>query len=127
MAPLGELTSLRSLTLHTPGVTGSGLGHLRGLTKLRELSLYGLRLHDDDLLQLEVLSGLRSLNLSVHGVTSEGVGRLQRARPQLLVGYSYTGRLVGDTMTPDYDGIILGTGHNAWCCRPTFRGPACGS
>ncbi len=92
LVALARLPGLRSLTLHTRKVTGAGLAHLHGLAELRHLSLHGLRIEDGDLMQLANLAHLRTLNLSVRGVTWDGVGRIQKALPQLSVGYSYAGR-----------------------------------
>ena len=91
LEPLGRLGELRALRLSTRKITGAGLAHLRGLTRLNDLSLAGPRMSDDELMQLAALKDLRSLSLDVRGATWDVVGRLQRALPRASIGKSYTG------------------------------------
>jgi hypothetical protein len=79
------------LVFETAKLTVAGLAHLRGLTRLRDLSLSGPRMSNDELMQLAALKDLRSLHLDVRGATWDVVGRLQRALPKASIGKSYTG------------------------------------
>ncbi len=101
LAYLQDLASLRELELHSAPITDdllahlesmknlegvslemrekigdAGLSHLRGLTKLRKLNLYGTQVSDEGLKLLGRLTNLEELNLSHTRVTDAGLAHL---------------------------------------------------
>lgn len=68
-----------------PQITDAGLKHLRGLTNLTELSLFGRPITDAGLTQLAGLKGLRQLELGSTKVTRQGVAQLRKAIPELEI------------------------------------------
>lgn len=78
---LGRMTQLRAIVLKKTGfepkrVTDDGLKHLRELTALRQLDLYGNSISDAGLEHLGRMAKLEELNLSLTQVTDAGLARL---------------------------------------------------
>jgi hypothetical protein len=74
---VGQLTELEDLDLSRTDVTDRGLAHLKMLTKLKRLSLDDTKITDRGLEQLEGLSNLRTLSLKHTSVTDAGLPRLK--------------------------------------------------
>ena len=64
----------------------AGLEHVKELTNLDDLSLWGTKVTDAGLVHLKGLTGLRLLNLWKTQVTGEGVRKLQEALPDCYIG-----------------------------------------
>ncbi len=62
-------------------VTGAGLKHIKGLTKLQRLELGDTDVTDTGLEHLTGLTNLQKLTLFGTKVTDEGVKKLQQALP----------------------------------------------
>jgi Leucine-rich repeat (LRR) protein len=64
IAPIGEITSLRSLSMQQTDVNDQNVHHLKGLTGLERVSFYGCRnLSDQGMAELAGLTRLRELDL----------------------------------------------------------------
>lgn len=75
MPYLARFSKLQSLDLDWPHrVTGSGLGHIRDLTKLEVLKLSGMPLKDSDLSHFSNLNRLRILEIGIVGEPDTGIG-----------------------------------------------------
>lgn len=74
---LKGLTNLRQLSLYDTNVTDAGLVHLKGLTKLRTLSLSDTKVTDAGLVHLKGLTKIENLDLSGTQVTDSGLMRLK--------------------------------------------------
>ncbi len=85
VAELRGLTKLRFLSLRGGDVTNRGVSYLKGLAGLRELDLTGTLLDDDGISQLRGLGNLRSLDLTYTRVSDRGVQELKRAMPSLTI------------------------------------------
>ncbi len=66
-------------------MTGAGLVHLQGLTRLSYLSLYGTQVSDAGLEHLNGLTNLANLHVEGTRVTDAGVEKLQRALPECRI------------------------------------------
>ena len=64
-------------------MTGAGLAHLKGLTKLSDLILIDTKITDAELVHLKGLTNLKYLNLRGTQVTDAGAKELQQALPNL--------------------------------------------
>ncbi len=88
---LERLAYLEELTFYCTNVTEVGLDHVKGLHKLRELTIVKLpsntRITDTALEHLGELRELRSLRLIRTGVTDDGVRELQQALPECKILY----------------------------------------
>jgi hypothetical protein len=84
------LAQVRALNLNGAGITDGGLAHLKALPRLEKLDLGNTAITDTGLEQLKGLRSLRTLFLG-RGmkVTNQGVAKLQKARPDLSIGYEY--------------------------------------
>jgi hypothetical protein len=74
---LGELTSLRALTLDNMQVTDTVLAHLKGLTNLERLQLQNTLVTDEGLRHLKGLTNLKILFLHNTLVTDAGLPQLK--------------------------------------------------
>jgi hypothetical protein len=61
--------------------------HLKGLTKLRRLNLWGSEITDAALPQLKDLTQLKELGVEVAEVTRAGVAELKKALPNTRIGH----------------------------------------
>jgi hypothetical protein len=79
-----------------PKITGIGLAHLKGLGKLKKLSLSYTKINDDDLRALRALPGLEELDLSgCRSITDAGLSNLKnltRLKRLSFMDTSLTGR-----------------------------------
>jgi hypothetical protein len=82
---IGELSSLRGLSLDATRVTDAGLECLAPLSKLSVLSLRRTAITDAGLVYLRGLTRLRVLNLEGTRVTDAGISRLRKESPQVRV------------------------------------------
>ena len=80
-AHLKGLTKLSELSLSNNQVSDAGLAHLKGLTKLKFLYLSGTQVTDAGLMHLKGLTRLSSLDLTGTHVTQSGVQELQKVLP----------------------------------------------
>jgi hypothetical protein len=85
LLPLRGLTKLRVLTVARTAVTDAGLAHLAGLKGLRHLYLAGTAVTDHGLEHLHGLTELRVLDLAKTRVTDAGIKRLQQALPEVKI------------------------------------------
>ena len=100
---LAGMQQLRALVLKKTGfevncITGIGLQHLSGLSRLELLNLYGNRMTDDDLVHLESMKELRELDLSLLAITDDGLSHLSplqnMERLELLYATGFSGPAV---------------------------------
>jgi len=88
LPPIGNLKNLTTLQFYrddfpelgepdVPRITGAGLIHLAGLTKLENLSIRGQTLNDAGLKHLTGLTNIRELKLSGDGITDAGLQHLK--------------------------------------------------
>ncbi len=80
-----ELTQLQDLWLYGGHVTDEGVKHLKGLTQLVLLHLGGTQITDTGIVYLHGLSQLQTLDLTGTKVTAEGVKKLQQALPKCQI------------------------------------------
>jgi hypothetical protein len=73
------------LNLAETAITDAGLIHLRGLTGLCKLVLWGTRVTDAGLVHLSASVGLRELDLEYTQVSPAGVEALRRALPKVEI------------------------------------------
>ena len=76
---------VKSVALHAFQVTDAGLEHLKWLTQLQSLDLWGTKVSDAGLVRLKGLTELQWLDLWETQVTDAGVKDLQRALPHCKV------------------------------------------
>lgn len=76
---------LTVLSVGAPKVTGAGLEHFRGATKLTHLHLGGTAVADDAVPALGGFRHLRLVDLTATGVTPKGVAELRAALPGCVV------------------------------------------
>jgi len=76
LAPIEEMTSLKSLNLFRTRITDAGLMRLKGLNHLRTLVLSETEITDAGLAHLADLISLDALDLSNTRITDEGLDRL---------------------------------------------------
>ena len=81
LAHLKGLTKLKELSLASTKITDAGLVHLKGLTKLKELGLASTKITDAGLVHLKGLSKLELLYLKETEITDAGVKDLKEALP----------------------------------------------
>jgi hypothetical protein len=94
MAHVKELVNLQVLTLGSTQVTDAGLEHLKGLAKLKILSLSNSKgVTDAGLEHLKGMSSLRQLSLWGTGCTKEAFDELRKALPDC--------NIVGEEPPPD--------------------------
>lgn len=89
MVHLRNLTAIRDLSLWGTGVTDSGLENLKGLTALENLCLRQTAITDVGLERVKTLVNLRLLNLEGTKVTDEGVRKLQRVIPDCEITFGH--------------------------------------
>jgi hypothetical protein len=83
---LKVLTNLRYLNINLcDGVTDEVLEHIKALTKLQELHVWGCWLTDASFEHIKALPDLRRLDIGYSGVTDEGIAKFRRERPQCEV------------------------------------------
>ena len=80
-----KLTGLKELNLFGNTLTDAGLVHLKGLTSLQELWLDGTQVTDAGLMHLKRLTSLEGLHLENTQVTDAGVHDLQKALPNCRI------------------------------------------
>lgn len=85
LLPLRGLTKLRVVTVSRTAITDAGLAHLAGLKGLRQLYLTGTAVTDRGLEHLHGLTELRVLDLAKTRVTDAGVKRLQQVLPEVKI------------------------------------------
>jgi hypothetical protein len=82
LAHVGVLTDLQYLSFvvgrQGPRITGTGLAHLRHLTRLRFLDLLGHPITDDGLRRLHSLTELETIDLRNTEITDKGLEQLTR-------------------------------------------------
>ena len=82
LAHVGVLTDLQYLSFiggpQGPRITGTGLAHLRHLTRLRFLDLLGHPVTDDGLRHLRSLTQLETIDLRNTEITDTGLEQLKR-------------------------------------------------
>jgi len=102
---LGSMKQLRALVLKKAGfesirITATGVGHLRNLSELELLNLYGNHIDDDGLVHLERMTRLRELNLSLLPITDRGLIHLHPLRElqhlELLYSTGFAGPIITD-------------------------------
>ncbi len=76
--PIGQLTTLNSLTLMSPQITDAALTHLSGLEELELLFLTGTQVTDAGLENLNALKNLKVLALSQTPITDKAVETLKQ-------------------------------------------------
>jgi hypothetical protein len=76
LAHLGEIKSLKRLTLASTGFTDAGLVHLKGLPNLRSLGLSSPGFTDAGLVQITGLNSLEDLNLTESKITGRFLAAL---------------------------------------------------
>jgi hypothetical protein len=81
LEPIRGLTRLKTLSLSGNRITDAGLARLTQLTALESLDLDATDITDAGLVHLEPLRSLKSVNLAVTKVTTEGIRKLQAAIP----------------------------------------------
>jgi hypothetical protein len=86
------LTALKHLSVWGTGVTDSGLESVKELTGLEHLYLQQTGITDAGLVHLETLVNLRNLKVQGTDVTSEGVERLQQALPDCQITFEIRGQ-----------------------------------
>ncbi|MBI3859561.1 MAG: hypothetical protein HY296_04900 [Thaumarchaeota archaeon] len=85
LAHLKGMSRLEDLSLGRTGGSDAGLVHLSGLTNLTTLSLFGDQYGDDALAHVRQLKRLSTLQLGRTRVTDAAVDELKRIRPGLTV------------------------------------------
>lgn len=89
---LGEIRSLRKLTLPKTGLSDSGVKHLSKLTQLSNLGMWKTNVTDEGLRHVGQLTNLSYLSLEANRrVTSDGLRHLTGLRRLSWLGLSYTG------------------------------------
>ena len=63
IAPIGEMTTLRTLSMHQTGLNDENVKYLKGLVDLEKLLLYGTRVSDNGMAELAGLTRLKELDL----------------------------------------------------------------
>lgn len=77
MAHLAELTDIEGLVLYSPGnLTDTGLAQLKGLVKLRQLGLGGMRISAEGLTTLKDFPALESLGLGGEELDADALNNL---------------------------------------------------
>jgi len=87
LAYLKRLTKLKRLSLDDTKITDRGLEHLEGLNSLRALSLKRTSVTDAGLPRLKSCTSLRRLRIDNTYVTHAGMDELDRAMPELRIGW----------------------------------------
>ncbi len=82
---LKGLTKLKTLSLDSTKITDAGLVHLKGLTKLKGLDLWNTKITDAGLVHLKGLTKLKGLSQGKTKVTVDGIQELQEALPNCLI------------------------------------------
>jgi hypothetical protein len=82
---LKGMTGLRELQLYGTNVTDAGLVQFMGLTNLKELVLGDTKITDAGLVHLKGLTKLRYLNLEKLRITDAGIAELQKALPNCKI------------------------------------------
>jgi hypothetical protein len=85
LEPIRGLTRLKTLSLSGNRITDAGLARLAQLTSLESLDLDATDITDAGLVHLEPLRSLKSVNLAATKVTAEGIRKLQTAIPGLEI------------------------------------------
>ena len=85
MPTIGDLSTLRVLSLPETNVSDEGVAHLKRLENLERLDLYGTQISDAGLQELEGLEHLHFLRLDHTDVSEAGIARLRRSLPSLDV------------------------------------------
>ena len=96
LASIGELTALEELDvsgdlIRRGSLDGSGLRHLKALTRLRRLSLYNTFVDDAGLHALEKLPALEALNLGDTWIGPDGLSRLGALKELRELRLAYCG------------------------------------
>ena len=65
--------------------TDAGVEHVKGLTQLQSLSLWGTKITDAGLVHLQGLTELQTLELEATQVTDAGVTEIQRTLPNCRI------------------------------------------
>ena len=91
---------LTSLRLNKSGVTSRGLATIGEITSLRTLSLQGTPLTDDDLKPLAQLDKLTSLTLLNTKVTETGLETLKESMPSLRYVMNNLGVVIAPARPP---------------------------
>ena len=79
------MKQLTFLNLGFTKITTEGVANLKGLTELRDLSLYDTLVDDRALPILAALPKLKRLSLNDSRVTESGIQWLQQKRPDLKI------------------------------------------
>ena len=87
---LKGLTSLESLLLFGTQITDAGLEQLKGLTKLQELLLFGTQITDAGLVHLKGLTKLKYLQLTGTQITDAGLVHLKDLPNLTYVNLKFT-------------------------------------
>lgn len=73
LKPVGEITTLRAITLTGAKISGDGLSRIKAATELMWLDLGGASITDEDAVQLRVFRNLRFLSLGNTKITDDGL------------------------------------------------------
>ena len=79
------MVELETVSLAGTKITGAGLAHLKGFSRLRTLNVKRCDVADEDLARLEELKNLRMLYVKGCKVTKQGADSLKKKIPGLAV------------------------------------------
>ena len=78
IAPIGEMTTLRTLSMQQTGVSDDNVKHLKDLVNLEKLYLYGTHVTDTGMAQLAGLTKLKELELRATACGGDGMEYLKQ-------------------------------------------------
>ena len=90
LAKVAQMKNLKELRLDNTGITDAGLDHLKGLTELVYLNVYGSKVTDAGLQKLAELKKLKSLYVWQTGVTKAGVQQLRGKLPGTYINNGWS-------------------------------------
>lgn len=128
---LGAMRQLRALVLKKTGfekqaITDAGLRHLKNLSNLEVLDLYGNLFTDAGLVHLGELQKLRELDLSLVAISDRGLAHLKQLRDlerlDLIFSEGFAGPIVTNAGAPSLAGLTKLTTLNLTGARLTDAG-----
>jgi hypothetical protein len=84
LAKVKGLTKLKQLSVANTKITDKGLENLKGLTQLETLDLHGTGIGDEGIAYLKGLPALGVVNLKGTKVTDKGVEELRKTLPKII-------------------------------------------